>query len=46
MIQAPGVFVTSINLGPKNARDRINNNSFTSQLTNGPNKLECYITLG
>jgi hypothetical protein len=24
----------------------IHNTSFSSQLTNGPNKLECYITLG
>ncbi len=24
----------------------INNTSFSSELTNGPNKLECYITLG
>ncbi len=27
-------------------RDRIHKHSFSSQLTNGPNKLECYIRVG
>jgi hypothetical protein len=29
-----------------NTGDRIHNTSFSSQLTNGLKKLECYITLG